>query len=138
VTASPRAVELAILAAEAASEKLAENIVAIDVSETLVITDVFLLCSAANDRQVKSIVDGIEEALDKIDVDPVRREGERDGRWVLLDYIDIVVHVQHDEERHYYGLERLWKDGTRIPLPESVGAPRDVHAERDGAAAGDA
>ena len=138
MTASPRAIELAVLAAEAASEKLAENIVAIDVSDTLVITDVFLLCSAANDRQVRSIVDGIEEALDKIDVDPVRREGERDGRWVLLDYIDIVVHVQHDEERHYYGLERLWKDGTRIPLPESVTTPRDVHAERDGAAASDA
>jgi len=124
VTASPRAVELAILAAEAASEKLAENIVAIDVSETLVITDVLLLCSAANDRQVKSIVDGIEEALDKIDVDPVRREGERDGRWVLLDYIDLVVHVQHAEERTYYGLERLWKDGARIELPESVTRPR--------------
>lgn len=136
MTASPRALELAIAAAEAAAEKLAEDIVALDVSETLVITDVFLLCSAANDRQVKAIVDGIEEALDKIDVDPVRREGERDGRWVLLDYIDIVVHVQHDEERHYYGLERLWKDGTRIPLPEAK--PRDVHAERDGVAASDA
>ena len=128
MTASPRAVELAILAAEAASEKLAENIVAIDVSETLVITDVFLLCSAANDRQVKSIVDGIEEALDKIDVDPVRREGERDGRWVLLDYIDIVVHVQHAEERTYYGLERLWKDGARIPLPDSVVTHREREA----------
>lgn len=138
MTASARALELTAIAAEAAAEKLAEDIVALDVSETLVITDVFLLCSAANDRQVKAIVDGIEEALDKIDVDPVRREGERDGRWVLLDYIDIVVHVQHDEERHYYGLERLWKDGTRIPLPESVGKPRDVHAERDGAAASDA
>jgi ribosome-associated protein len=137
VTASARALELTAIAAEAAAEKLAEDIVALDVSETLVITDVFLLCSAANDRQVKAIVDGIEEALDKIDVDPVRREGERDGRWVLLDYIDIVVHVQHDEERHYYGLERLWKDGTRIPLPESVTKPRDVHAERDGVAASD-
>jgi ribosome-associated protein len=129
VTASPRAIELATIAAEAASEKLAENIVAIDVSDTLVITDVFLLCSAANDRQVRSIVDGIEEALDKIDVDPVRREGERDGRWVLLDYIDIVVHVQHAEERTYYGLERLWKDGARIELPESVTRPRSSHDE---------
>ncbi|HET7901243.1 MAG TPA: ribosome silencing factor [Candidatus Nanopelagicales bacterium] len=129
MTASPRAIELATIAAEAASEKLAENIVAIDVSDTLVITDVFLLCSAANDRQVRSIVDGIEEALDKIDVDPVRREGERDGRWVLLDYIDIVVHVQHAEERTYYGLERLWKDGARIELPESVTRPRSSHDE---------
>lgn len=128
--ASARALELTRIAAEAAADKLAEDIVALDVSETLVITDVFLLCSAANDRQVKAIVDAVEEALDRIDVDPVRREGEREGRWVLLDYIDIVVHVQHDEERHYYGLERLWKDGTRIPLPESVTAPRDVHDAR--------
>ena len=129
MTASPRAVELATLAAEAAAEKLAENIVAIDVSDTLVITDVFLLCSAANDRQVKAVVDGIEEALDKIDIDPVRREGEREGRWVLLDYIDFVVHVQHAEERAYYALERLWKDGKRIELPESVTRPRGVHDE---------
>lgn len=128
MTASPRALELAYLAAEAASDKLAEDIVLLDVSETLVITDVFLLCSASNDRQVKAIVDGIEEALDRIDVDPVRREGEREGRWVLLDYIDLVVHVQHAEERVYYGLERLWKDGARIPLPESVVAHREREA----------
>ena len=128
MTASPRALELAYIAAEAASEKLAEDIVLLDVSETLVITDVFLLCSASNDRQVKAIVDGIEEALDKIDVDPVRREGEREGRWVLLDYIDLVVHVQHAEERTYYGLERLWKDGARLPLPASVVAHREREA----------
>ena len=128
MAASDRALELAYLAAEAASDKLAEDIVLLDVSETLVITDVFLLCSASNDRQVKAIVDGIEEALDKIDVDPVRREGEREGRWVLLDYIDIVVHVQHTEERHYYGLDRLWKDGARLPLPESVVAHREREA----------
>lgn len=131
--ASARALELTTIAAEAAAEKMAEDIVALDVSETLVITDVFLLCSAANDRQVRAIVDAVEEALDKIDVDPVRREGEREGRWVLLDYIDLVVHVQHDEERHYYGLERLWKDGTRIPLPESVFRPKDVHSAGGGA-----
>ena len=128
MTASARALELAIAAAEAASEKLAEDIVLLDVSETLVITDVFLVCSASNDRQVKAIVDGIEEALDKIDVDPVRREGEREGRWVLLDYIDLVVHVQHAEERTYYGLERLWKDGARLPLPASVVAHREREA----------
>jgi ribosome-associated protein len=127
VTASPRALELAIIAAHAASEKLAEDIVALDVSETLVITDIFLLCSAANDRQVKAIVDGVEAALDAIDVDPVRREGEREGRWVLLDYIDLVVHVQHSDERSYYGLERLWKDGARIELPASVFTPRGTH-----------
>ncbi len=126
MTASPRAIELATIAAEAAAETLAQDIVALDVSETLVITDIFLLCSASNDRQVKGIVDAIEAALDKVDVDPVRREGEREGRWVLLDYIDLVVHVQHSEERSYYGLERLWKDGARIELPDSVHAPRGV------------
>jgi ribosome-associated protein len=118
-----------MIAANAAAEKLAEDIVALDVSETLVITDVFLLCSASNDRQVRAIVDGIEEALDAIDVDPVRREGERDGRWILLDYVDFVVHVQHSEERTYYGLERLWKDGTRIPLPESVTGPKTAEPQ---------
>lgn len=120
MTASARALELAYAAAEAASDKLAEDIVLLDVSETLVITDVFLLCSASNDRQVRAIVDAVEARLDEMDVDPVRREGEREGRWVLLDYLDLVVHVQHSEERSYYGLERLWKDGARIPLPESV------------------
>ena len=127
MTASDRALELAMIAAHAASEKQAENIVALDVSETLVITDIFLLCSASNDRQVKAIVDGIEAALDLIDVDPVRREGEREGRWVLLDYVDIVVHVQHSEEHSYYGLERLWKDGAIIELPASVNRSRDPH-----------
>ncbi len=126
--ASERALELTAIAAQAAADKLAEDIVALDVSETLVITDVFLLCSAANDRQVRSIVDAVEEALDKIDVDPVRREGEREGRWVLLDYVDIVVHVQNSEERSYYGLERLWKDGARIELPASVHA---AHGSRE-------
>ncbi len=126
MTASAHALELAFAAAEAASEKLAEDIVALDVSETLVITDIFLLCSAANDRQVKAIVDGIEARLDEMDVDPIRREGERDGRWVLLDYVDLVVHVQHSEERSYYGLERLWKDGARIELPASVHRPNST------------
>ena len=127
MTADSHAVALTVAAAHAASEKLAEDIVAIDVSNHLVLTDVFLLCSAANDRQVKAIVDGIEARLDEMDVDPVRREGEREGRWVLLDYLDLVVHVQHSEERSYYGLERLWKDGARIELPASVHAGHGVH-----------
>jgi ribosome-associated protein len=122
VTATTRAVELAELAAEAAADKLASDIIAYDVSEQLVITDVFLLCSAANDRQVRAIVDAIEEKLRKAGVRPVRREGEREGRWVLLDYVDIVIHVQHAEERTFYALERLWKDCPRIQLPEPVGA----------------
>ena len=107
MTASERALDLVRLAAAAAADKKADNIVAIDVSEQLAITDVFLLCSAGNDRQVKAIVDAVEEALDAVDVDPVRREGERTGRWVLLDYVDFVVHVQHSDERQFYGLDRL-------------------------------
>ena len=122
MTATTRAVELAELAAEAAADKLASDIIAYDVSEQLVITDVFLLCSAANDRQVRAIVDAIEEKLRKAGARPVRREGEREGRWVLLDYLDIVIHVQHAEERTYYALERLWKDCPQIQLPEPVGA----------------
>ncbi|WP_017542101.1 ribosome silencing factor [Nocardiopsis halophila] len=120
MTATDRAVELVNIAAEAASDKLAQEVVAFDVSDQLVITDAFLLCSAPNDRQVRSIVDEVEDRLRDAGVKPVRREGERDGRWVLLDYVDIVVHVQHEEERGTYGLERLWKDCPAIPLPEGA------------------
>jgi ribosome-associated protein len=111
---------LAVAAAEAAAEKLADDIVAFDVSDQLVITDAFVLCSAPNDRQVKAIVDGIEERLRELDAKPVRREGEREGRWVLLDYGDIVVHVQHADDRQFYALERLWKDCPTILLPEAA------------------
>jgi ribosome-associated protein len=121
VTATARAVELAGIAAEAAAEKLASDIIAYDVSEQLVITDVFLLCSAANDRQVRAVVDEIEERLRQAGARPVRREGEREGRWILLDYLDVVIHIQHADERVYYALERLWKDCPRIALPEPVG-----------------
>jgi ribosome-associated protein len=124
VTATARAVELAEIAAGAAAEKLATDIIAYDVSEQLVITDVFLLCSAANDRQVRAIVDEIEEKLRQAGARPVRREGEREGRWILLDYLDIVIHIQHAEERTFYALERLWKDCPLVPLPEPVGAGR--------------
>ncbi|MPZ60849.1 MAG: ribosome silencing factor [Propionibacteriales bacterium] len=118
--ADERAVELVEAAASAAADKLADRIIAFDVSDQLVITDAFVLCSAHNDRQVKAIVDAIEERLRGLDAKPVRREGEREGRWVLMDYDDIVVHVQHEEEREFYTLERLWRDCPMIPLPESV------------------
>ncbi len=124
MTATERATELIRIAASAAAEKLATDIIAYDVSEQLVITDAFLLCSAANDRQVRSIVDEIEEKLTKAGAKPVRREGEREGRWVLLDYLDVVIHVQHAEERVFYALERLWKDCPQIELPEAVTAGR--------------
>jgi ribosome-associated protein len=127
VTASDRARELAVVAAEAASDKLATDVVAIDVSEQLVITDAFVVASAPNDRQVGAIVDAVEDALRAHGAKPLRREGQREGRWVLLDYADVVVHVQHDEERTYYALERLWKDCPAIELPESArGRPRDA------------
>ena len=106
MTATDRAVELVHAAARAASDKLADDILAFDVSEQLVITDAFVLCSAGNERQVRSIVDEVEDKLREVEAKPVRREGERDGRWVLLDYAEIVVHVQHSEEREFYALER--------------------------------
>jgi ribosome-associated protein len=134
VTASDRSTELARIAAEAAADKLADDIIAYDVSEQLVITDAFVLCSATNDRQVRAIVDAIEEALRvRADVKPVRREGEREGRWVLLDYLDIVVHVQHEEDRTFYALERLWKDCPVIGLPESVTRVAEQRAVRGAA-----
>ena len=124
MTAAPESIDLAVAAAQAASDKLATDIVAIDVSEQLVITDVFVLCSAANDRQVRAIVDAIEERLHGLGAKPLRREGEGEGRWVLLDFGDIVVHVQLAEERIHYAIERLWKDCPSIPLPPSVNSTR--------------
>jgi ribosome-associated protein len=104
-------------AAWGAAEKLATDIKLIDVSDRLGITDIFVIASAANERQVQAVVDAVEAALDQIDVDPIRREGEKSARWVLLDYADIVVHVQHVEEREYYDLERLWKDCPVLEVP---------------------
>jgi ribosome-associated protein len=123
MTASARSVELAEAAAIAASDKLATDLAIIDVSEQLIITDCFVLASAPNDRQVKAIVDAVQEKLLTLGVKPVRREGEREGRWVLLDFVDIVVHVQHAEERTFYALERLWKDCPTLPLPADALPP---------------
>ena len=123
MTASARSVELAEAAVSAAADKLASDLVILDVSEQLVITDCFVLASAPNDRQVRAVVDAVEERLLQFGAKPVRREGERDGRWVLLDYVDIVVHVQHSEARTYYSLERLWKDCPTLPLPADAVAP---------------
>lgn len=128
MTATDHAIELVRAAAVAASDKLAGNIVAYDVSDQLVITDAFLLCSGTNDRQVRAIVDAIEERLRELGAKPVRREGERDGRWVLLDYAEIVVHVQHEEERTFYALERLWRDCPVIDLP-GLELPANVASE---------
>lgn len=124
MSVSDRARELAVAAAEAASDKLADDILAFDVGDQLVITDVFVLCSAPNDRQVRAIVDAVEQRLRALGAKPVRREGEREGRWVLIDYVDVVVHVLHAEERVYYSLERIWKDCPTVELPEEVRRPR--------------
>ena len=114
--ATERSLELARTAAAAADEKLATTVSGIDVSEQLALTDVFVIASGSTDRQVAAIVDEVEDKLREKGAKPVRREGERDGRWVLLDFGDIVVHVQHDEEREFYELERLWRDCPEVDL----------------------
>jgi ribosome-associated protein len=116
LTATDHALELTQTAATAAVDKLGQDLVAYDVSDQLAISDVFLVVTASNERQVGAVVDGIEEALRRHDARPVRREGDRQLRWVLLDYLDLVVHVQHTEERRFYALERLWRDCPRIRL----------------------
>ena len=118
MTATDTAIEFARIAGQAASDKLATDIVLIDVSDRLAITDAFVLASAPNERQVQSIVDAVEERLREHGIKPVRREGVAESRWVLLDFIDVVVHVQHAEERAYYALERLWKDCPTIPFTD--------------------
>lgn len=125
MTATERAVEMVQIAAAAAAEKKATDIVALDVSETLVITDAFVLCSGGNEPQIAAIVDEVERLMRQAGYKPVRREGERERRWVLLDFIDIVVHVQHQEERVHYALERLWKDCPTIPLASPHEGPAD-------------
>ncbi len=129
MSASDRAIDLTIAAARAAADLKAEEIIALDVSEQLVLTDSFLIASGSNERQVNAIVDAVEEALHKQGAKPLRREGRSEGRWVLLDFGEIVVHVQHAEDRVFYALERLWKDCPVIELPEDV---------RSGAGAGTA
>ncbi|MGO1385238.1 MAG: ribosome silencing factor [Arachnia sp.] len=116
MTATEEAIRPVNVAAKAAASKFGTSIVAFDVSEQLTITDIFLVATGSNERQVSAIVDAVEEALQKVGRKAARREGDRGNRWVLLDYIDFVVHVQHTEERSLYNLERLWKDCPQIPL----------------------
>ena len=117
MSAPDESLDLARVAGRAAADKLANEVIGLDVSEQVVITDVFLVCSGDSERQVSAIVDGVEVALLKERRrKPLRREGESDARWVLLDYGDIVVHVQHAEDRAFYALERLWRDAPVIDL----------------------
>ncbi|MFD5868207.1 ribosome silencing factor [Corynebacterium sp. NPDC060344] len=116
MTASTEAANLATIAARAADRMKGEDIAVLDVSGPLVITDAFVLVSADNERLVSAIVDEIEADLRDAGAKPVRREGIREGRWALLDYGQLVVHIFRDEERDFYGLDRLWKDCPRIEV----------------------
>jgi ribosome-associated protein len=137
MTASVEARETALLAAQAAADKLATDVSIVDVSERLAITDAFVLASAPNERQVQAIVDEVEERLRGHGIKPVRREGVAESRWVLLDFVDVVVHVQHAEERAYYALERLWKDCPTIPFVDAAvpntgtTAPESAHVDEE-------
>ena len=131
MSATPDAIELARTAARAAAERKAEQIIAIDVSERLALTDVFLIVSGANDRQVRSIVDAVDEAMFKAGAKRKMREGFDEARWVLIDYGDIVVHVQQTEDREFYSLERLWKDCPTIELPADLTQPGDPDSDEE-------
>jgi ribosome-associated protein len=112
--ALPESREVATAAARAAAGKQGEDITVLDVRSVIVITDFFVIVSGGSARQVRTITESIEAALKELGVKPVRREGETEGRWVLLDYVDVVVHVFGEEERRYYDLERLWKDAGTL------------------------
>lgn len=112
---------MAITAARAASELKATHISAIDVSERLVLTDAFLVISGSSERQVRSLVDAVEEAVEKSGHKRLRREGlEGEAHWVILDFGDLMVHIQQDDDREYYALEKLWGDQPEIELPSDV------------------
>ena len=116
MTATARARELLTIAAIAADAKQGEDLVALDVSGPLPLTDIFFLASGRNERNVQAIAGEIEDKLLEVGVKALRREGRAEGRWILLDFGDLVVHVFHEEDRIYYSLERLWKDCPAIPL----------------------
>lgn len=135
MTATDTARELSLVAAQAAADKNATDIIVIDVSDRLPLTDCFVIVTGSNERQVGAIVDAISEKLAKAGVKAVRREGERDGRWVLLDFGEVVVHVQHAEERVFYALDRLWSDCPTIPFVDSALPADGAAAVEDAAAA---
>ncbi|MGJ4843488.1 MULTISPECIES: ribosome silencing factor [unclassified Leifsonia] len=116
MTATEHAKQILQLAAKAADSKSGEDLVALDVSGPLPLTDAFLLVSGRVERNVIAIAGEIEDQLNEAGVKTLRREGKAEGRWVLLDFGDLVVHVFHEEDRMYYALERLWKDCPVIPL----------------------
>ncbi|OUE18318.1 Ribosomal silencing factor RsfS [Clavibacter michiganensis] len=116
MTASPRALDLLKVAALAADSKQAIDLVALDVSGPLPLTDVFLIASARNERNAQAVADEIEDKMIEAGAKPLRREGKSEGRWILLDFGDVVAHVFTEEDRMYYSLERLWKDCPVVAL----------------------
>src|SRR5581483_985358 len=113
---------MAVAAARAAGSKQAADIVILDVHDLIVITDFFVIATGTSDRQVKTIVEEVEKALRETGMKPLRREGETEAQWVLLDYVDVVVHVFSKEQREYYDLERLWRDAPRVEWEEQGAA----------------
>jgi ribosome-associated protein len=129
MSATQEAVDMATIAANAAAAKLASDVVVIDVSGQLVITDCFVIASASNERQVNAIVDEVEEKMLRSGYKPARREGAREGRWTLLDYRDIVVHIQHQDDRNFYALDRLWGDCPVVPVDLAAGSGDSASAQ---------
>ena len=125
MAASEHARELLHTAALAADSKQGIDLVALDVSGPLPLTDIFLLVSGRNERNVVAIAEEIEDKLLEAGVKALRREGRAEGRWVLLDFGDLVVHVFHEEDRMYYSLERLWRDCPAIPLEQATAQQND-------------
>jgi len=125
VTASSRALDLVRVAAIAADSKGGEDLVALDVSGPLPLTDAFLLVTGRSERNVLAVAGEVEDKLIEFGAKPLRREGRQEGRWVLLDFGDLVVHVFHEEDRMYYSLERLWKDCPTIPIELPVARPAE-------------
>jgi ribosome-associated protein len=110
--------DLVVAAARAAASKQGRDVAILDVRDLIVITDYFLIASGASDRQVRTIAEEIEKSVRDKGLRPVRREGEREGRWVLLDFVDFVAHVFLEEDREFYDLERLWSDAPRVEWDE--------------------
>lgn len=124
------AVSMLQIAADAAASKGGEDLVALNVSEPLPLVDIFLLVTGNSERNVAAIADEVEDKLVEAGHKRVRREGRAEARWVLLDFGDLIVHVFHQEERVYYGLERLWKDCPVVPFDRADEDAADRAADR--------
>ncbi len=125
MTASAGSHDMLQIAAVAADAKGGEDLVALDVSEPLPLVDIFLLVTGRSERNVAAIADEVEDRLLEAGHKRVRREGRQEARWVLLDFGDLVVHVFHEQERVYYGLERLWKDCPVVPIDLPARTPTE-------------